>query len=75
MLLGLNQNVLANLLIGDNINIDLERHDELIYDVAGVRELLLENNNCLSVQVIMHSILQSNRTKIAPWEYGLPPPQ
>ncbi len=68
MLLGLNQNVSANLLIGDNFNIDLERHDELIYDVAGVRELLLENNNCLRVQVIK----RINRMKVAPWGYGPP---
>ena len=59
----INPNVSATLLIGDDINIDLDRCDERIYDDARVRKLLLENNNCLSVQVIKHN---NKRMKDAP---------
>ena len=59
----INPNVSATLLIGDDINIDLDRCDERIYDDARVRKLLLEDNNCLSVQVMKHN---NKRMKDAP---------
>ena len=51
-----NPNVAVNLLIGDDINIHLDRckKNERIYNDARIRKLLSESNNCLSVQVIKH---------------------